>query len=333
MSSSDSEASLNDNNDDESDQQEEQPVELNKNSEWLMKLIQSVQPSEAGLGIAPLSVLKEVQSELVQLKAVTSDKEKLSDETRKQLRHRFLQPWTELTTTCVSITLIDQASICECFDTVSSIYAIAIPVFRDLFKGYKAGDSQSRLLAGLAMLDLPHIPVFLNADGESPGELMNYAKVYRILSIACPTSPLISSDAIATLHNRVKLFVILKNRVDQRIASTNENSMGTNTTRILSFFWNLSDRTIVVPILIEAGLHKSAISWLSQSDKVSNKQCRAFIATLYNLARHDDGADELNRHEAIEAIKRFQSTVPENVNGLHCVIQLWVLPLAEGVKT
>jgi hypothetical protein len=40
---------------------------------------------------------------------------------------------------------------------------------------------------------------------------------------------------------------------------------------------------------------------------LTGKGRRPFISIIHNIARHDDGADELNKYDAINVIKQYQN--------------------------
>jgi len=86
-----------------------------------------------------------------------------------------------------------------------------------------------------------------------------------------------------------------------------DHTLGILNRRILSFFWNLSDITVLIPILLKCDLAKRVVRWLSQAPMIIDKDRRPFISIVHNIARHDDGADELNKHDAINAIKQYRN--------------------------
>ena len=90
---------------------------------------------------------------------------------------------------------------------------------------------------------------------------------------------------------------------------------------ILSLLWNLNDRTILVPSLLQAGFGKSVPEWLNRP-VLTDAERRPLISVLHNLARHDDGADELNKYGAIETINRLQLLAPYINRRWHYLI-LW----------
>ncbi|CAF5012335.1 unnamed protein product, partial [Rotaria sp. Silwood1] len=47
------------------------------------------------------------------------------------------------------------------------------------------------------------------------------------------------------------------------------------------------------------------IGWLAQSTKLTDSGRRPLISIVHNIARHDDGADELNKYGAIDKIKEY----------------------------
>ncbi|CAF4349122.1 unnamed protein product [Rotaria sp. Silwood2] len=83
---------------------------------------------------------------------------------------------------------------------------------------------------------------------------------------------------------------------------------------ILLLFWNAADQTVLVPTLLKCGLAKRVVTWLAQSIKLKETSRRPLISIIHNIARHDDGADELNNHGAIDVIKQYQKNQLEKVD-------------------
>ncbi|CAF1460409.1 unnamed protein product [Adineta steineri] len=88
--------------------------------------------------------------------------------------------------------------------------------------------------------------------------------------------------------------------------SSGQEAFDKVTTEILILFWCMANRTILVPSLIVLDLPSSAVRWLTNSNCLNVEATEPLIRIIYNMARHDDGADEYNKLEAMEVIKKYQ---------------------------
>ena len=87
----------------------------------------------------------------------------------------------------------------------------------------------------------------------------------------------------------------------------NDDSQDELTDEIVSCIWNLSDRTMIVPILLKTGYASSVVEWVKRrAQKFHGDKADAPIHILHNLARHDDGTDQLNRFHSLEVIDAIQ---------------------------
>jgi len=110
-----------------------------------------------------------------------------------------------------------------------------------------------------------------------------------------------------------QLLVAMREHIDQD--SEHDNL----TDGIISLIWNLSDRTILVPMLVNAGYASSLVQWIKCREmKFRDDKLDAPIHILHNIARHDKGIDELNAHNALEVIEeiKLESTVCNNVDDM-----------------
>ncbi|CAF4083952.1 unnamed protein product [Rotaria sp. Silwood2] len=78
---------------------------------------------------------------------------------------------------------------------------------------------------------------------------------------------------------------------------------------ILRLLWDLADQTRLVPTLLKCGLAKRVIGWLAQSAMLTDESRKPLISIVHNIARHDDGVDELNKHGAIDVIETMDSRI------------------------
>jgi hypothetical protein len=106
----------------------------------------------------------------------------------------------------------------------------------------------------------------------------------------------------------LQLLMAMRKHIDQY--SKHDNL----TDGIISFVWNLSDRTILVPVLLNAGYANSVIQWIKTREiKFRDDKLYAPVHILHNLARHDGGIDILNRHHALNMIEDIK--IEPNVCG------------------
>ncbi|CAF4259634.1 unnamed protein product [Rotaria sp. Silwood2] len=78
---------------------------------------------------------------------------------------------------------------------------------------------------------------------------------------------------------------------------------------ILRLLWDFADQTRLIPTLLKCGLAKRVIGWLAQSAMLKDESRQPLISILHNIARHDDGVDELNKHGAIDVIETMDSRI------------------------
>jgi hypothetical protein len=98
-----------------------------------------------------------------------------------------------------------------------------------------------------------------------------------------------------------KLLIAMREHIDQD--SKHDNL----TDGIISLIWNLSDRTILVPVLLDTGYANSVVQWIKDRKmKFRDDKLDAPIHILHNLSRHDDGIDQLNTYDALKVIEEIQ---------------------------
>jgi len=112
------------------------------------------------------------------------------------------------------------------------------------------------------------------------------------------------------VNKYVPLLKILQVQVGEEIMndlSSEERELYYVTQAILLLFWNMADRTMLAPSLILVDLPRNVLRWLANSRCLKVDATEPFIRIIYNMSRHDDGADEFNKLGAIDAIKEYQS--------------------------
>lgn len=97
------------------------------------------------------------------------------------------------------------------------------------------------------------------------------------------------------------LFCAIREHVD------NEDAHDDLTDDVISCIWNLSDKTVLVPILLKTGYSSSVLEWVKMREKkFKESKIDAPIHILHNLSRHDDGIDQLNRYHALAVIDKVR---------------------------
>ena len=141
--------------------------------------------------------------------------------------------------------------------------------------------------------------------------------IYKLLSIllilicnqACPFVAFLSSDATELHYTDV--FINMCKNVQHGLESLSSNSELSNLDNqpggfILSFLWNLSDRTIVIPWLLEVNLAKNALAW-SMLPELPQDTFHSIVSILHNISRHDDGADQLRQMNGLQTLTELQN--------------------------
>ncbi|CAF1036107.1 unnamed protein product [Rotaria sp. Silwood1] len=100
---------------------------------------------------------------------------------------------------------------------------------------------------------------------------------------------------------------------------------------ILSFFWNLSDRIVIVPWLLGIGLVKTMLECL-QKIPISSETARQIISIIHNISRHDEGTDELNKFDGLVILKNIQSNNSEALDNLNSLLVSMAIALLSTPK-
>ncbi|UJR17652.1 hypothetical protein I4U23_004548 [Adineta vaga] len=149
----------------------------------------------------------------------------------------------------------------------------------------------------------------LNSDDIDISEnnvINNYFYIVLYLCRAACNYVLFSDELV---NDYMSFLTILKAYADKKVTSeleSEQEQFDRVTTEILIFFWCMANRTILVPSLILLNLPSSAVRWLSNSGCLNATATEPLIRIIYNMARHDDGADEYNNLGAMEIIKEYQ---------------------------
>ncbi|CAF1472663.1 unnamed protein product [Adineta steineri] len=116
------------------------------------------------------------------------------------------------------------------------------------------------------------------------------------------------TDTFYTMWKRVERNVHFINQTEQKLPVIDSTA-----NYIRHFFWNLCDRTVVVPWLLNNGVVKIILECL-KTLTLSSEKDEDIAAIIYNISRHDDGADELNKLDGLRILKDIQSNKTEDLN-------------------
>jgi hypothetical protein len=104
---------------------------------------------------------------------------------------------------------------------------------------------------------------------------------------------------------------------------------------ISAFLWSLTDRTIIVPWFLDIGFVKTMLECLKIADLSSN-QADNIIGFIYNISRHDDGADELRKFDGLLMLKNIQSNDADKLDadkGLTISMAIALLSTSEQIRS
>ncbi|CAF1275185.1 unnamed protein product [Adineta ricciae] len=115
-----------------------------------------------------------------------------------------------------------------------------------------------------------------------------------------------------------KLFCAMCKSVERSVSDATANcteeddDLDSLTSCILSFIWNLSDSTIVVPWLLDTELPKMVLKWL-KAVTLSSAAAEQFVSIIHNISRHNDGADELKKFDGLCILQNIQNDNKEEL--------------------
>ncbi|CAF3955055.1 unnamed protein product [Rotaria sp. Silwood2] len=175
------------------------------------------------------------------------------------------------------------------------------------------------------LISLPLIVDFLN--DKYPSELFSHMTL-----IFCTIINYIDSASRHVifkkddLQNLVSSMHLLIEYVDKNKQNSNVTCISITVHSILLCFVTLTDKTILVPSIIETKCSNYVLKWISMQDLSLDIQ-RICMYILYNIARHDQGAEALNKANGINIVKDFQQRVlkpnKDNNNELYTELRLF----------
>ncbi|CAF0902407.1 unnamed protein product [Rotaria sordida] len=142
-----------------------------------------------------------------------------------------------------------------------------------------------------------HVYIFKNTN-STPRNIFIDSNVRLLMKMLTSITSLVKfQNEDFSKINDYQLFIAIREHIDQDFKHDNL------TDGIISFIWNLSDRTILVPLFINTGYVNSIIQWIKTREiKFRDDKLNAPIHILHNLSRHDDGINQLNIYNALKII-------------------------------
>ncbi len=254
-----------------------------------------------------LSISDQLMSRLQSFKTLSLT----SNESKKQAWLQFISIWSD-------VLQVSPSDAPSCYNECARLLPLLFKTVSFYTIRKDVHVARENCFACITQLDQSRIKNYLLLDREQqqlPENQIYYKHVYYLFLIGAQTASFVPFETIDDqrfIDNHVQLFIFLIERVEENMpehSSTiveKDYTLGILNDHILSFFWNLSDRTVLIPILLKCDLAKRVVGWLSQAAMLTEKDRRPFISIAHNIARHDDGADELNKYDAINAIKQYQ---------------------------
>ncbi|CAF3439351.1 unnamed protein product [Rotaria socialis] len=163
----------------------------------------------------------------------------------------------------------------------------------------------------------------LSSSTNTSADVIIESNIHRLLYILSTLCDLVVFVDIDMNSKYSSLLNVMRDYVGKQLQSTTlESSTDEKLTPlyqcILLFLWHLSDHTIVVPYLLHAGYGKNVIKWL-KNVTLTDAVRQPIVNIVFNLAKHDDGADELNKYEVIKTIEQTEQS--------HCIREQNILLL------
>jgi hypothetical protein len=233
-------------------------------------------------------------------------------ESKKQVWSQFISLWRE-------ILQIPASNAEPCYEECARLLPLLMKSSDFMTSRKEIDVARENFFTCITQLNQLHIKNYLLLNKEQQELSENqiyYQHVYYLLLIASQTVLFVPFESINDqqfINNHIELFSFLIDRVDKNMpehTSTviqKDYSLENLNYGTLNFLWNLTDRTVLIPILIKCDLPKRVVGWISQADMLTEKHREPLIGIAYNIARHDDGTDELNKYDAIQVIKRYQN--------------------------
>jgi hypothetical protein len=235
-----------------------------------------------------------------------------TEESKRQTWLQFLSLWHEILQTPAS-------EIAPCYDESARLISLLIDstsfytIRKDI---HLARESCFKCIDQLNQSRIKDYLQLTKEQQELPENKIYYKHIYNLFLIASQTVSFVlfqTVDDQKFMENHSELFILFIERVEKNMpehfpdATSNNHVLKILNNSILKFLWNSTDSTVLIPIFLKCGLAKRIVSWLFQATMLTEQGRRPLISIAYNITRHDDGADEMNQYDAINAIKQYQN--------------------------
>ncbi|CAF0722355.1 unnamed protein product [Adineta ricciae] len=236
-----------------------------------------------------LSAASQVLSKINELSRIDASK---SGETIKYALTKLLSDW------CQVLAVAEHATDDELFFLNTSRATLSECFTLTLVKDFYDTDHEFTRYVLRICLELLTDYVNVFVDQNSTFFVSNICLIMLISSTI--SSSLTCEDIDLFTENEIHLLDVMRQYVDKDL--THDNL----TDGILSFIWNLTDNTMLVPLFLKTGYAKSIIDWIRTCRKKfrEDKQI-ALLSILVNILRHDDGIDEFNKFDTMNAIENI----------------------------
>ncbi|CAF1675507.1 unnamed protein product [Rotaria magnacalcarata] len=250
---------------------------------------------------------------------------------KKEMWSQFLVLWCE-------ILQIPPSDAQSCYVKCAHALPRLINASNFLFIRKDVNIARNSCFSCITQLNHPNMRYFLQLTTEQqdlPANKIYYKHIYYLLRIATQTVSFLPFSTVEDrqfIEKHADLYRLLIEKIEESMpdhcqtVEEKNHSLGIIISRVLGLLWNTADRTVLIPILLRCDLAKKSVGWLAQASKLTANSRRPLISIIHNIARHDDGVDELNKYGAIEIIKQYQKTKIEK-NDAPILITSMVLAL------
>ncbi|CAF2854796.1 unnamed protein product [Rotaria sp. Silwood2] len=204
-----------------------------------------------------------------------------SDITIKNAMQEILHPWPEV------LAAIDQATDDDELFTLNISRAVLTQVFTIILS--KDFFNKDHLLVREIFFSCFNILVnhayIFKTTNSTLRTIFIDSNVRLLMKMITSITSLVKfqNDDFSNIDDQ-QLFIAMREHIDQDCKHDNL------TDGIISLIWNLSDRTILVPLFLNTDYVYGVIEWIKTREiKFRDDKLNAPIHILHNLSRHDDG--------------------------------------------
>ncbi|CAF2807432.1 unnamed protein product, partial [Rotaria sp. Silwood2] len=121
---------------------------------------------------------------------------------------------------------------------------------------------------------------------------------------------LIDNDLETYQNTLLTLFITFINEyfIKKEHLRVNEKQNDILIKEILYFIWNITDKTLTIPIFININCPQICLQWLSLS-YLNSYEYKCIIGILNNIGRHDNGGIILNKFDCAKIVRQFKNEV------------------------